>query len=244
MTSAARQALAAAAVVIGYQTYIDQVRPLLSPHQETIARPMQSEMERAQQAIDLAAAGQCVALISSGDIGMYAMAGPVFELLHQHSGPVPEVQVIPGVSAFQAAAARVGAAINHDLCIISLSDLLTPWERIEARLHAATQGDFVVALYNPRSKGRNWQFARACEILRTHRLPTTPVVLARNVTRPDEQITRTTLADLDPAQADMLTVVLVGNRQSYWSGAMLVTPRGYPRGDAPAQSNPAKEATQ
>lgn len=245
MTSAARAALAAAEVVIGYQSYIDQIRPLLSPHQESIARPMQSEMERAQQAIDLAAVGRRVALISSGDIGMYAMAGPVFELLHQHSGPSPQVQVFPGVSAFQAAAARVGAAINHDLCIISLSDLLTPWEVIERRLWAAAEGDFVVALYNPRSKGRDWQLARACEILRTNRLPETPAVLARNVMRPDEQIIRTTLAGLDPAQADMLTVVLVGNSQSYWSGEILVTPRGYTaqREDAGATTPESDEIT-
>jgi cobalt-precorrin 5A hydrolase/precorrin-3B C17-methyltransferase len=229
MTLAARDALTSADVVIGYQTYIEQVRPLLSPQQEIIARPMQSELERAQQAIDFATAGRRVALISSGDIGMYAMAGPVFELLHQRGeqNDTPVVQVLPGVSAFQAAAARVGAAINHDLCTISLSDLLTPWEVIERRLWAAAEGDFVLALYNPRSKGRDWQFARACDILRTSRPPETPVVLARNVTRPDEQIIRTTLAAVDPAQADMLTVVLVGNSQSYWSGETMVTPRGY-----------------
>jgi cobalt-precorrin 5A hydrolase/precorrin-3B C17-methyltransferase len=239
MTLAAREALTAADVVIGYQTYIDQVRPLLTPQQEIIARPMQSELERAQQAIDLAAAGHSVALISSGDIGMYAMAGPVFELLHQRSAPAPDVQVLPGVSAFQAAAARVGAAINHDLCTVSLSDMLTPWALIERRLWAAAEGDLVLALYNPRSMGRDWQLARACDILRTCRPPTTPVVLARNVTRPDEQIIRTTLAELDPTQADMLTVVLVGNSQSYWSGDTLVTPRGYHQPATPApQSAP------
>jgi cobalt-precorrin 5A hydrolase/precorrin-3B C17-methyltransferase len=240
MTQAAREALSAAEVIIGYQTYIEQVRPLLSPQQEVIARPMQSEIERAQQALDLAAAGRRVALISSGDIGMYAMAGPVFELLHQRGGESsgPEVQVLPGVSAFQAAAARVGAAINHDLCTISLSDLLTPWEVIERRLWAAAEGDFVLALYNPRSKGRHWQLARACDILRTNRPPDTPVVLARNVTRPDEQLIRTTLADIDPAQADMFTVVLVGNSQSYWSGNTLVTPRGYHQQASPGTAGP------
>ncbi|NJN65600.1 MAG: precorrin-4 C(11)-methyltransferase [Chloroflexaceae bacterium] len=248
MTLAAREALTAAEVIIGYQSYLEQVRPLLSPHQEVIAHPMQSELARAQQAIELAAAGRRVALISSGDIGMYAMAGPLFELLHQrgHSGNRPEVVVLPGVSAFQAAAARVGGAINHDLCTISLSDLLTPWEVIERRLLAAAEGDFVLALYNPRSKGRTWQLARACAIIRTHRPPDTPVVLARSVTRPDEQIIRTTLAAIDPAQADMLTVVLVGNRQSYWSGELLVTPRGYhpsPVPDVPPAPTPDHPAT-
>jgi cobalt-precorrin 5A hydrolase/precorrin-3B C17-methyltransferase len=239
MTLAAREALTDAEVVIGYQTYIEQVRPLLSPQQEVIARPMQSEMERAQQAIDIAAEGRRVVLISSGDIGMYAMAGPVFELLHQRGEPAPEVQVLPGVSAFQAAAARVGAAINHDLCTISLSDLLTPWDLIERRLWAAAEGDFVLALYNPRSKGRDWQLARACDILRTGRPPGTPVVLARNATRPDEQIIRTTLAEVDPAQADMLTVVLIGNSQSYWSGDTMVTPRGYQKDQSPMTPHPS-----
>ncbi len=227
MTLAARAALQHADVVIGYQTYIEQIRPLLHPTQEIIARPMQSELARAQQALDLAIAGRRVALISSGDIGMYAMAGPVFELLHQHTGRAPTVHVLPGVSAFQAAAARVGSAINHDLCTISLSDLLTPWEVIEQRLWAAAAGDFVVALYNPRSNGRDWQLPRALDILRPARPPATPVLLARNVTRPDEQLIRTTLADVDPTQADMLTVVLIGNSQSYWSGKIFVTPRGY-----------------
>ncbi len=248
MTLAARAALAHADVVIGYQTYITQIRPLLAPHQEIIARPMQSELERAQQAIDLAATGRRVALISSGDIGIYAMAGPVFELLAQRgwSGQSPTVRVLPGVSAVQAAAARVGAAINHDLCTISLSDLLTPWEVIEQRLWAAAQGDFVVALYNPRSKERDWQLARARDILLTGRPATTPVVLARNVTRPDEAITLTTLADLDPTQADMFTVVLIGNQQSYQADTHIITPRGYyaqPGSGASQQRDPAAHLT-
>jgi cobalt-precorrin 5A hydrolase/precorrin-3B C17-methyltransferase len=133
----------------------------------------------------------------------------------------------------------VGAAINHDLCTVSLSDLLTPWSLIERRLWAVAEGDFVLALYNPRSKGRDWQLARACDILRTQRPPGTPVVLAHNVTRPDQRIIRTTLAELDPAQADMLTVVLVGNSQSYWSGEKLVTPRGYRQPPSPPSSAPA-----
>jgi cobalt-precorrin 5A hydrolase/precorrin-3B C17-methyltransferase len=240
MTLAAREALLAAEVIVGYRTYIDQIQPLLSPQQETISRPMKSEVERAQEAIDLAATGQRVALVSSGDIGMYAMAAPVFHVLGQRNwqGTDPEVRVLPGVSAFQAAAAQVGAAINHDLCTISLSDLLTPWEVIERRLWAAAQGDFVVALYNPRSKERDWQLERAAAILGQHRPSTTPVVLARNVTRPDAALTLTTLAALDPAQADMLTVVVVGNSQSYRMGDYMVTPRGYPQ---PADTAPAAD---
>ncbi len=229
MTLAAHAALSAAEVVIGYSTYIELIRTLLRPDQEIMSGEMRSELERARQAIDLAAAGRRVALISSGDIGIYAMAAPVFETLHQRgwAGDDPPVAVFPGVSAFQAAAARLGAAINHDFCVISLSDLLTPWTVIEQRLQAAARGDFVLALYNPRSRGRDWQLERALDILRTCRPATTPVALGRNLARPDETIILTTLAELDPTQADMLTVVLVGNSQSYALGTHLVTPRGY-----------------
>lgn len=229
MTVAAREALQAADVVIGYEGYIGHVRALLQPHQEVIARTMKSEMERAAQAVDLARAGQRVALISSGDIGIYAMAGPVFEVLRQHGwdGTHPAVEVFPGVSAVQAAAARLGAAISHDFCTISLSDLLTPWEVIERRLWAAARGDFVVGIYNPRSRERHWQLGRALEIFRTYRPATTPAAVVRNVTRPDETITLTTLANLDPAQVDMFSLVLVGNSQSYIVGGRLATPRGY-----------------
>lgn len=137
------------------------------------------------------------------------------------------VEVIPGVSAFQALAARLGAPVNHDLCLISLSDLLTPWPLIERRLRAAAQADFVIALYNPRSQGRNWQLAAALAIVREHRPPQTPVAFGRQVTRADEQVTLTTLAEADPAQADMLTVVLIGNSQSFALAGHMVTPRGY-----------------
>ncbi len=229
MTLGAHAALSTAEVVIGYSTYIELIRTLLRPDQEIMSGEMRSELERARQAIDLAVAGRRVALISSGDIGIYAMAAPVFETLHQRgwTGDDPPVAVFPGVSAFQAAAARLGAAINHDFCVISLSDLLTPWAVIEQRLQAVARGDFVLALYNPRSRGRDWQLERALDILRTCRPATTPVALGRNLARPDETIILTTLAEIDPTQADMLTVVLVGNSQSYALGTHLVTPRGY-----------------
>ncbi|NJP07938.1 MAG: precorrin-3B C(17)-methyltransferase, partial [Chloroflexaceae bacterium] len=229
MTIAAREALILSEVVIGYDSYIQQIRPLLSLHQEVHALPMQSEIERAERAIDLAAAGRRVALVSSGDIGMYAMAGPVFEVLHQRGwqGTNPDVVVFPGVSAFLAAAARVGAAVNLDVCTISLSDLLIPWDVIERRLWAAARGDFVVALYNPRSRGRHWQMDRAVDILLTCRPLTTPVALVHRVTRANESVTLTTLGDIDASQADMLTVVLIGNSQSYLMDRHMVTPRGY-----------------
>ena len=230
LTEAARLALIKAEVITGYARYIDLIRPLLRPDQEVIATPaMGDEMGRARHAIELARSGRRVALISSGDIGIYAMAAPVFENLQAGGwdGRHPQVEVIPGVSAFQALAARIGAPINHDLCLISLSDLLTPWPLIERRLRAAAHADFVVALYNPRSQGRNWQLATALSILRDHRPATTPVVFGRQVSREDEQITITTLADADPQQADMLTLVLIGNSQSFHLAGHVVTPRGY-----------------
>lgn len=229
MTGAAQAVLQAADVIIGYQVYIDFVKPLLTPEQEIISSPIGREMERATQAVDLAVAGRQVAMISSGDIGIYAMASPVFELLQQRgwSGDEPEVVVYPGVSAIQAAAAKLGAPLGHDFCTISLSDLLTPWSVIERRLQAAAWGDFVIGFYNPRSKQRDWQLQQAVEILRAYRAESTPVAVIRNVTRADEQITLTTLADFDPAVVDMFTLVLVGNSQSYQLAQWIVTPRGY-----------------
>lgn len=229
LTHAASAVLQTATVVIGYHLYLDLLRPLLRREQQIIAWTMGSETERAQQALELALSGQRVALVSSGDVGIYAMAGPIFELLHQRgwTGSQPRVEVIPGVSAFQMAAARLGAAISHDFCVISLSDLLTPWPVIERRIVAAAQGDFVVAFYNPRSRERDWQLAYALDLLRHYRPVHTPVAVARNLTRADEQITLSTLATVDPAQADMFSLVLVGNSQSYAVGEYMTTPRGY-----------------
>ncbi len=243
MTLAAQTALRTADVVIGYGVYIDLVRPVLRPEQEILIRPMGSEMERAQEAIDLAAAGRRVALISSGDISIYAMTSPVFEVLRQRDWPgqSPEVEVFPGISAVQAAAARLGAPLGHDFCVISLSDLLTPWPIIERRVQAAAWGDFIIGFYNPRSPKRDWQLARAVEILLAYRPATTPVALARQITRPDEQIILVTLGELDPTQVDMFTLVLVGNSQSYFLANHLVTPRGYESKGAGEQ--PLREAS-
>jgi len=228
MTLAAQSALKNAETVIGYSVYIDLVQPLLAEEQEIIAMPMGSEMERARHAIKLAQTRR-VALISSGDIGIYAMAAPVFEALQGMgwNGTQPQVEVLPGISAFQAAAARLGAPVNHDFCAISLSDLLTPWEVIEKRLQAAAWGDFVVAIYNPRSKGRDWQLGRALEILLTERPPDTPAAILRNVTRADEQVHLTTLGALNPTDVDMFSLVMVGSSQSYTLGVYMATPRGY-----------------
>ena len=230
LTPAAQAALETAEIVVGYGIYIDMVRPLLDEaRQRLIVSALGSELERASQAVDLAEAGQRVALISSGDIGIYAMASPAFEVLRQRRWPGtrPEVAVYPGISAIQATAARLGAPLGHDFCTISLSDLLTPWPVIERRLQAAAWGDFVIAFYNPRSQKRDWQLQRAREILLAYRPPGSPVAIARNVTRPDEQVSLTSLAELDPTQVDMFSLVLVGNSQSYRLGEHVVTPRGY-----------------
>lgn len=234
ITPAAQEALRRAEVIIGYKLYVEFIQPLLNDlppadRPQILPSPIGDEIGRAQQAIELARQGRRVALISSGDVGIYAMAAPVFELLHNQGwqGDDPAVTVVPGISAFQAVAARVGAAIGHDFCAISLSDLLTPWPIIERRIVAAAWADFVIALYNPRSKERTWQLPRAVELLRRFRLPTTPVVIARNITRKDESIHVTTLAELDVTAVDMFSLVLVGNSQSFILAHSMVTPRGY-----------------
>lgn len=243
ITVAAQQALQAANVVIGYKVYIEIVRPLLHDTQEIVLSPMGSEMKRARQAIDLALSGRDVALISSGDIGIYAMASPAFEQLETMETSL-DVVVYPGVSAMQAVAARVGAPLSHDFCAVSLSDLLTPWEIIARRIEAAAWGDFVVAFYNPRSHKRHWQLSYALEVLRQHRPADTPTIIARQITRPDEHVIHTTLAELDPAQVDMFTLVLVGNSQSrYVNGQWMMTPRGYhTKGQPPSPSTPEPPA--
>jgi precorrin-3B C17-methyltransferase len=229
LTRAAEEALRAAEVVVGYSLYLDLVRPLLHDEQEIFASPIGDELARARQAIELAAAGRRVALISSGDIGIYAMAGPVFEVLRERGwqGHSPEVEVLAGISAVQAAAARLGAPISHDFCTISLSDLLTPWELIERRVQAAAWGDFVVAFYNPRSRERDWQLAEALAIVREYRAADTPIALVRSVSRPGETIAVATLGEFDPAAVDMFTLVLIGNSRSYVVGGRMATPRGY-----------------
>lgn len=229
ITPAAKYAIARADVVIGYGLYIDQIRPLCRPGQIVEPWPITQERQRADRAIDLARWGLSVAVVSSGDCGIYGMAGLVLEQLQGGGwdGETPSVEVFPGISALQAAAARVGAPLMHDFCTISLSDLLTPWEVIVKRLEAAAQADFVVALYNPKSKTRTRQIAIAHGIFMAHRPPETPVAVVKSVYRADETIHRTTLGDLLEAPIDMLTVVLIGNQSTRRHGPWLITPRGY-----------------
>jgi cobalt-precorrin 5A hydrolase/precorrin-3B C17-methyltransferase len=229
ITPAAQTAISRADVVIGYSLYIDLITPLLRPAQIVEALPITQERKRAERAIELAQWGLTVAVVSSGDCGIYGMAGLVLEELRAKGwdGKVPGVQVFPGITALQSAASRVGAPLMHDFCAISLSDLLTPWEVIEKRLIAAAQADFVTALYNPRSRTRTEQIATARAIFLKYRKPMTPVALVRSAYRQEEQITLTTLEKLLDAPIDMLTTVLIGNESTGTHGDWMITPRGY-----------------
>ena len=229
LTGDARQTLAAATVWVGYGLYLDLLEPLRRPDQLRWDGQLTEERARCALALELACQGLNVALVSSGDSGIYAMAGLALELwLAQPADGRPSFAVHPGISALQLAAARAGAPLMHDFCAISLSDRLTPWAVIERRLQAAAEGDFVVALYNPRSLGRDWQLARARELLLAGRPASTPVVLARQLGRAAEAVSLHTLGELPVEQVDMLTLVLVGNSSSYAKDGLLVTPRGYP----------------
>ncbi|MEO0758875.1 MAG: precorrin-3B C(17)-methyltransferase [Cyanobacteria bacterium J06648_16] len=229
ITPAAKAAITHADVVIGYKLYVDLIRPLLRPGQIIEALPITQEKRRAERAIELAKWGLTVAVISSGDCGIYGMAGLVLETLKEQNwdGQTPTVQILPGISALQSAASRVGAPLMHDFCAISLSDLLTPWEVIQKRVAAAATADFVVALYNPKSKTRTEQIGFVQQTFLQHRSPATPVALARSLYRPDEQITLTTLAEMLNHPIDMLTTVLIGNNSSLIHASWFITPRGY-----------------
>ncbi len=198
--------------------------------------PLGEEVARAGLSLDIAASGRTTALVSSGDAGIYAMATLVFELIagdDRGAWSGVDIEVIPGISAMQLAAARVGAPLGHDFCTISLSDLLTPWSVIEKRLHAAAAGDFVVAFYNPVSKRRDWQLNSARDILLAQRGARTPVVVARNLSRETEHVRVIALAELDAADIDMLTLVIVGNSETRNTGRWVFTPRGYSQKNLP-----------
>ena len=219
--------------LVGYRLYLDLLGPL-ADGRTAHAYELGEEEARVRHALDLAAEGRRVALVCSGDPGIYAMASLLFELLEREQRADwnrIEIAVAPGLSALQAAAARIGAPLGHDFCAISLSDLMTPWPVIERRLEAAGAGDFVVALYNPVSGRRRHQLTRAAEILGEHRPADTPVVLARNLGRPGEAVTVIDLAALTPDSVDMLTIILIGSsetrRVTTGQGLWVYTPRGY-----------------
>jgi cobalt-precorrin 5A hydrolase/precorrin-3B C17-methyltransferase len=223
LTPRAVAALRRASVVVGLDQYVDQVRDLLRPGVRVLESGLGQEEERARTAVDEAARGRAVALIGSGDAGVYAMASPALEFASYDI----EVEGVPGITAAVAASNLLGAPLGHDHAYISLSDLHTPWEIIERRVRAAAEGDFTVCFYNPRSRARDWQLPAALKILAAHRPPTTPVGLVRNASRPDEATTLTTLEAVRAEDVDMFTVVLVGSSRSRAVAGRFVTPRGY-----------------
>ncbi len=234
----ALSAINASSDLVAYGLYLDLLGDVCDNKQHHDL-PLGEEIGRARLALDLAASGKTTALISSGDIGIYAMATLVFELLDQQLQGKEEhpewldveIEVIPGISAMQAGASRVGAMLGHDFCTVSLSDLLTPWETIEKRIHSAGTGDFVISFYNPVSKKRDWQLNSARDILLQYRPAETPVLLGRQLTREDESIRIIRLDKLDAKDVDMFTMVSVGNSESKHivngSKEWVYTPRGY-----------------
>ena len=230
LTPAALAALEGSEVVVGYRAYIQQIADLLAS-KETVAMDLGQELERASVAVDLAYGGRRVAVVSSGDAGIYGMSGPVFRVLTDRGwdGETPPVVTVPGVSAMQAAAAILGSPLMQDFCAVSLSDLLTPWEQVRRRIEAAAIGDFVIALYNPRSRRRQRQLLEARDILLQHRDPATPVGIVGDASRPAQRVTITDLNGLaeHAGSVDMVTVVLVGNSATYVHGGRIITPRGY-----------------
>ena len=228
VTPAVLEAVRQADVIIGYKYYFQFIEPYVQAGTECVDTGMLKEKERARQAFEQAEQGKTVCVISSGDAGIYGMAPLIWEMKRERGSDV-EIEVLPGISAFQKAASLLGAPIGHDLCIISLSDLMTPWETIERRIRAAAVADFITAVYNPKSNGRYWQLYRLQEIFLQHRDPATPLGFVRQAGRDEQQVTVTTLGEFDPEQVDMFTVVLIGNSQSYVHEGKFITPRGYYR---------------
>jgi cobalt-precorrin 5A hydrolase / precorrin-3B C17-methyltransferase len=212
-----------ASVVVGLDRYIEQIEDVLRPGTRVLSSGLGQEEERAMTAVLQARGGHAVALVGSGDAGVYAMGSPALAM----AGADIDVVGVPGITAGLAAASLLGAPLGHDHALISLSDLHTPWDVIERRVRAAAEGDFVVIFYNPRSADRDWQLGAAMAILAEHRPPTTPVGIVRNAYRPGQQVMLTTLAEFDPATVDMQTVVIVGSTSTLNAADRMVTPRGY-----------------
>ena len=211
-------------VVVGYTVYADLMREHF-PGKEWITTPMRQETERCRMAIEKAEAGMTVVLICSGDAGVYGMAGPILQMAEEF--PEVEIEVVPGITAALSGAAALGAPLMHDFAVISLSDLLTPWEVIEKRLDCAGAGDFVVCLYNPMSRRRRDHLARACAILRKHRPGTTVCGWVKNIGRAGEERRLLTLEELEREQVDMFTTVFIGASSTQQLSGRMVTPRGY-----------------
>ena len=240
ITPAVVEALGEADAVVGYQYYFQFVQPFLKKDCLCVDTGMKKERQRAEQAFELAEQGKTVVVISSGDAGIYGMTPLVYEMSRERGSDV-EVCSLPGISAFQKAASLLGAPIGHDMCIISLSDLMTPWEVIERRIKAAATGDFVTAIYNPKSHGRYWQLYRLKELFLEERAASTPVGYVRQAGREDQAVSVTTLETFDPEDIDMFTVILIGNSQSYVTDGKMITPRGYYAEDKKEDVKPGQQ---
>ena len=225
MTQEAISAMEDAEVIVGYKTYIKLVEDFIKD-KEVVQNGMRKEVDRCQDAIDIAKTGKKVAVISSGDAGIYGMAGLILELITKQELDIP-VKVVPGVTASIGAAAVLGAPIMHDFCHISLSDLLTPWEVIEKRLRLAAEADFVICLYNPRSKGRSEHLAHAFKIMGEFKDGSTPVGIVKDVGREDQEKFICTFDTMDFERVDMTTMVIIGNKSTYIHDDLMITPRGY-----------------
>ena len=235
ITPAVLEAIRKADAIVGYKYYFQFVEPYVPVGCECIDTGMKKERDRAKQAFEQAEQGKTVVVISSGDAGIYGMTPLIYEMKKERRSDI-EIESLPGISAFQKAASLLGAPIGHDLCIISLSDLMTPWEVIERRIRAAAVGDFVTAVYNPKSHGRYWQLYRLQELFLQERSGSTPVGYVRQAGREEQEIKVTTLGDFDPEDVDMFTVILIGNSQAYVSEGKIITPRGYYSGELRVES--------
>ena len=240
ITPSVMEAVRHADAIVGYKYYFQFIEPFVSEGCECIDTGMKKERQRAEQAFALAEQGKTVVVISSGDAGIYGMTPLIYEMRRERKSAV-EIESLPGISAFQKAASLLGAPIGHDMCIISLSDLLTPWEVIERRIYAAATADFVTAIYNPKSNGRYWQLYRLQEIFLQHRSADTPVGYVRQAGREGQEIKTTTLSAFDPEDVDMFTLLLIGNSQSYLENGKIITPRGYFSETREPSSPPSKD---
>jgi len=241
MAGRALDLLKQADAIAGYTTYMDLIKPLIGK-KTIIATGMTKEVDRVERAIAEALGGKACALVSGGDAGIYAMAGLVFEMCEKkkirlvrlgsdrgeaHTGDILEIEVVPGIPALAAGASLVGAPLTHDFCTISMSDLLTPWATIEKRIEAAASADFVIAIYNPKSKKRDWQLDRAREIILQYRAENTPVGIVTGAMRENQQVSVVPLKDLHKAEVGMQTILFIGNSASVQYLDFMYTPRGY-----------------
>ncbi len=240
ITPAALNAIQEADVVVGYRYYFQFVTPYLKDGAHCVDTGMKKERERAQQAFDLAEQDQYVVVISSGDAGIYGMAPLIYEMRRERGSDI-ELSVLPGISAFQKAASLLGAPMGHDFCVISLSDLMTPWSLIERRIIAAATADFITAVYNPKSHGRYWQLYRMKELFLKYRDGQIPVGYVRQAGRPEQEVHITTLQAFNPEDIDMFTIVIIGNSQSYQWQQSFITPRGYYRETSDEEQNKGQE---